>query len=90
MKFNILAKYFEKIEETSSRLKITEYLSELFKNLSLEEIEKASYLLQGRVAPLFERKEFGMAEKMVINSAVLALNLNKRFFEKNYKKIVIL
>lgn len=87
MKFNTLAVYFEKIEKTSSRLTITEYLSELFKNLSLEEIEKASYLLQGRVAPLFERKEFGMAEKMVIKSAVLALNLDKKLFQKNYKKI---
>lgn len=87
MKFNILAIYFEKIEKTSSRLKITEYLSELFNNLSLEEIEKASYLLQGRIAPLFERKEFGMAEKMVIKSAVLALGLDKKLFEKNYKKI---
>ena len=83
MKFNKLAVYFEEIEKTSSRLTITEYLSELFNNLSLEEIEKTSYLLQGRIAPLFERKEFGMAEKMVIKSAVLALNIDKKLFEKN-------
>jgi len=62
MYFSTLATYFERIEEKSSRLEITHILAELFNKLSAEEIGQTVYLLQGRVAPLFEKTEFGMAE----------------------------
>lgn len=87
MKFSKLASYFEKIENTSSRLAITHLLAQLFKELDDKEIEKTVYLLQGRVAPLYEKTEFGMAEKMIIKSAILALNLEKKTFLSRYKKI---
>lgn len=87
MKFSRLAEFFEKIEKTSSRLTITHLLSDLFKELDASEIEKTAYLLQGRVVPLYERLEFGMAEKMVIRSVVLALNIDKDVFVKEYGKI---
>lgn len=86
MKFSKLAVFFEKIEETSSRLEITRLLADLFKKLSPEEIEKTIYLLQGRVAPLYQATEFGVAEKTIIKSIVLALNLDKKFFENKYKE----
>lgn len=87
MKFRDLAQYFEKIEKTSSRLEITSILAGLFNKLSLEEIDKSTYLLQGRIVPLFEKLEFCMAEKMVIKSICLALNLDRKLFEHEYKKI---
>lgn len=87
MKFGLLANYFEKIEKTTARLKITQILADLFKNISLEEIDKTLYLLQGRVAPLYEKIEFGMAEKMIVKAVCLALNLEKSYFEKKFKKI---
>lgn len=65
MKFSVLASYFEKLEGTSSRIELTKTLSDLFKNLSAEEIDKVCYLLQGRVVPFFEPIEIGMADKMV-------------------------
>lgn len=86
MKFSTLAEYFEKIEQTPSRLSMTHYLAELFKKLKPEEIEKAAYLLQGRVLPLFEKVEFGMAEKMVIKAIVYALQIEKNMFEKEFRK----
>lgn len=87
MRFSQLSKYFEKITETSSRLTITNILSKLFKELNSDEIDKTIYLLQGRVAPLFEKIESGMAERMVIKSAINGLNLERKLFEDNYKKI---
>jgi DNA ligase-1 len=87
MTFKDLASYFEKIEKTTSRLAITELLAQLFKKLTAKELEMTVFLLQGRVAPLYEKVEFGMAEKMVIKAAVLALNLDAKFFIKEYKKI---
>lgn len=87
MIFQKLASYFEKIEKTTSRLEITRLLSLLFKELNSSEIKKTIYLLQGRVAPLYEKIEFGMAEKMVIKAVSLALNLENKSFVNQYKKI---
>lgn len=87
MKFSKLAEYFKEIEENSSRLKITELISDLLKKLSADEIDKTIYLLQGRVAPMYEHIEFGFAEKMIIKSVVHALNLEQSYFVKEFKRI---
>ena len=78
MKFSQLAYYVEQIEKTSSRLSITNLLAELFKKLNKAEIEKTVYLLQGRLAPLYNAIEFGMAEKMIGRSVVAALHIDKK------------
>ncbi len=86
MKFSELAIYFLKIEEVSSRLTITSLLAELFEKLTPEELEKTVYLLQGRVVPVYEKIEFGMAEKTVIKAIISALNVERGYFEKENRK----
>lgn len=68
MTFKKLAEYFEKLEETSSRLSLIDILSELFSEVSPDEVPMVSYLIQGRVAPFYEPVEIGMAEKNVAAS----------------------
>ena len=68
MTFKRLSEYFTQLEETSLRNKMTEILAELFKEASTSEIGKLCYLLQGRVAPLYEAIEFGLADKMMIRA----------------------
>ena len=87
MNFSKLATYFERIETKSSRLEITHILAELFNELNAEEIGQTVYLLQGRVAPLFEKTEFGMAEKTVIKSIVSALSIDRPYFEKENHRL---
>ncbi len=87
MKFKELASYFERIEKTSSRLTITEILAELFKKTVASEFKNTVYLLQGRLCPLYEAIDFGMAEKMIIKSAVLALHIKKESFIYKYHAI---
>ena len=87
MYFSRLATYFERIEAKKSRLEITYILAELFNELSTEEIGQTVYLLQGRVAPSFEKTEFGMAEKTVIKSIVSALNIDRPYFEKENHRL---
>jgi len=72
MKFKDLTKYFEKLEQTSSRLSLIEILSELLKKTPAEEIDKISYLIQGRLAPFFVPLEIGMAEKTVAKAIAQA------------------
>lgn len=87
MKFSKLAFYFGEIEKTASRVAITQQLADLFKKLEPGEFNKTMYLLMGRVAPLYEALEFGMAEKTVIKSVAKALNIDQKDIEKENKKI---
>ena len=68
MHFSRLTEYFEQLEQTSSRLKLIEILSELFKELDPKDVPMVSYLLQGRIAPFYEPIELGMAEKSVASA----------------------
>jgi DNA ligase-1 len=86
MRFSELAIYFERIEKTPSRLEITRILSELFNKLNSDEIAKVVYLLQGRVGPAYEGIDFGMAERTIIKASMSALNIDRSYFEKEFKK----
>lgn len=77
MKFAELAHYFEKLEETSSRLALIDILAELFKKTDKTIIDKVMYLAQGRVAPFYASVEIGMADKMVAQSVGEAFGLSK-------------
>lgn len=86
MLFKDLAEYFQKLESTSSRNAMVEILAELFKEAHESEIDKISYLLQGRVAPLFEPIEFGMADKMVVKAMARAYGSSGEEITKLFKK----
>jgi DNA ligase-1 len=78
MVFSELASHFEKLETTSSRIEITQMLSQMFKTVSGGEVEKVAYLLQGRVAPFFEPIEIGMADKMVDQALASAYSVDRK------------
>lgn len=61
-------------------------MAQLFKEAETSEIGKIAYLTQGRVAPLFEPVEFGMAEKMVIRAIAQALGTNSEAVLVDFKK----
>jgi DNA ligase 1 len=59
---------FEKMEETRSRLLLTENLVSLLKQTERKIIDKVIYLIQGKLGPPYEGIELGLAEKMAIRS----------------------
>jgi DNA ligase 1 len=63
--FTVLAACFEQLEHTSSRKQLTTLLAELLGQVDADEIAEVLYLLQGRVAPLYEPVEFGLGERSV-------------------------
>lgn len=77
MKFSLLTTFFERLENTPSRLTLIEILSELFQQVEKQEIDKVIYLIQGRVAPFYAPIEMGMADKMVAQSIGEAFGLSK-------------
>jgi DNA ligase-1 len=86
MQFAELVHYFEKLEETSSRLSLIAILSELFQKATESTIDKIIYLVQGRVGPFYAPVEFGMADKMVAQSIGDAYGLSKEEVLAEYEK----
>lgn len=82
MKFSVLADFFEQLDSTSSRLELIKILAALFKKVSPEEIDKTTYLLQGRVVPFFEPIEIGMADKLVEQAIALAFKEDREKVRK--------
>ncbi len=86
MLFKQLSEYFAQLEATTLRNKMTEILASLFKEAEASEIGKLCYLLQGRVAPLFEAVEFGLADKMMIRAITQGLGVEDGLVLKVFKE----
>jgi len=85
VEFARLARTFEELEGTSSRLTLIELLTQLFRSIERpEEIEQVCYLVQGRVAPFFVALEMGMAEKSVTRALALAYHTTPEHIESLY------
>jgi len=87
MTFAELSVYFQKLETTASRITMTEILAELFKKVSSDDAGFISYLLQGRVAPVFAPIEFGIADKLMIRAIALAVNKADEEVTTLFKKL---
>src|SRR5919202_161104 len=61
--FATVAAAFEQLEQTSSRKQLTAILANLLRKVDANAIAEVAYLLQGRVAPLYEPVEFGVAQR---------------------------
>lgn len=86
MQFSDLSLYFKRLEETPSRIEMTKILAELFKHAHEDEIGDICYLLQGRVAPLYEATEFGMADKLVIRAIAKACAIDDQKVQQKFKQ----
>lgn len=86
MLFKRLSEYFVQLDETTLRNKMTEILSSLFKEADAEEIGKLCYLLQGRVAPLYEAIEFGIADRMMMRAVASGLEVHEEDVLSEFKK----
>src|ERR687885_1837053 len=61
--FATVAAAFEQLEQTSSRKQLTAILAKLLSEVEDDAIAEVAYLLEGRVPPLYEPVEFGVAQR---------------------------
>lgn len=87
MTFSRLAGYLKILESTSSRIKITQVLRKLFRQVEPDEIDKVIYLSLGVLAPNFKGVILNLAEKMMIRVLALAYGQDGQMVTKLYKKI---
>ena len=72
MRYATLVDAYEKLEATTKRLEMTDFLVALFKQVPKEELERVVYLTQGRVFPDYSGIELGVAEKLAIRAIAQA------------------
>ncbi|MCS7202400.1 MAG: ATP-dependent DNA ligase [Dictyoglomus sp.] len=87
MFFNELSIFFQRLETTTKRNEMMIILAELFQKARVEEIDKIIYLLNGRVAPPYEKLEFGISERLALRSISLAFMKDLIEIERLYKEI---
>src|SRR5690349_11871730 len=75
------------MEKTSSRLALTNYLVALFKTTSAHIIDKAIYLIQGKLYPDYEGIEIGIAEKMIIRAISNSSGKDSSYIEQLYRQM---
>lgn len=86
MDFSIVAEIFEKMENTTKRIELTNILVELLKKTPKKIIPNVVYLLQGIIRPNFEGVELGIAEKLAIRAISKSAGLPIKKIEDDYRK----
>jgi DNA ligase 1 len=74
------------MEQTSSRIALTDYLVALLKKTPANIIDKVTYLIQGKLYPDYEGIEMGIAEKMVIRAIASSSGKDAWEIEQLYQK----
>lgn len=87
MTFAKLSSYLFKLEKTTLRNSIVEILGELFRKSSANDISMICYLTQGRVAPMYQAVEFGLADKMMIRAIALANDTDTTKVLQEFKNV---
>ena len=85
MDFKLLIETFEQMEQTSSRLTLTDHLVGLFKKTPPSIIDKVTYLIQGKLYPDYEGIELGLAEKMAIRVIASSSGMEMSQIERIYQ-----
>jgi DNA ligase-1 len=82
--FSLLVDTFEQMEQTSSRIALTDHLVTLLKKTPSDIIDKITYLIQGKLYPDYEGIEMGLAERMALRAIASSSGKNLSEVEAIY------
>ncbi len=83
LKYALIAEAYEKIEATTKRLEMTDYLVDLLKQTPEDLIDKVIYLTQGQLYPDFVGIEIGVAEKLALRAVARATGYGEGEIERD-------
>jgi DNA ligase-1 len=86
LKYNLIAETYEKIEATTKRLEMTDFLVDLLKKTPQKVIDKVAYLTQGRIYPDFVGIEIGVAERLAVKALARVSGSKESSIEEDLKK----
>ena len=87
MKYQLIADAYGKIEATTKRLAMTDYLVTLIKDTPKDLIREVTYLTQSKIYPDFMGIEIGIAEQTTITSIAKASSTSKEEVNMLWKEI---
>ncbi len=87
LQFREVAQFFQKLEETTSRLEMSQLLYELLSKAGKEEVGKLVYLTMGELVPSFVGLEFGVSEKLALEALSKAVGIRSAQIQELYKKL---
>jgi len=86
LKYSLVADAYEKIEDTTKRLEMTDYLVDLLLKTPKATIGKIVYLTQGKLYPDFKGIEIGIAEKLAIRAVAKATGRREKKIAQDLEK----
>ncbi len=86
MLYREIAETYKKIEGTTKRLEMTNYLVELLKKTPAEVIDKVAYLTQGKLYADYVGIELGLAEKLTIKAVTQATGIAEKRVNEMLRK----
>jgi DNA ligase-1 len=86
LRYSRIADAYEKIEATTKRLEMTDYLVEILKETPTSLIDKVVYLTQGKLYPDFVGIEIGIAEKLAIRAVARAAGHREKDIETDMQQ----
>jgi DNA ligase-1 len=85
LNYSDIADAYEKIEDTTKRLEMTDLLVTFLQNTPKDLIGKVVYLTQGKLYPDFEGTEIGVAEKLAIKALARSSGIRESAIEDDLK-----
>ena len=87
MLYSNLCEIYEDLEKNPSRLKKTKILSKFLRTLKHEINLEIIYLIQGKVFPDYNEKEFGISEQLCIKALSKSSGVNKKEIIQQWRKL---
>tara|TARA_Y100000310_G_C20655770_1_gene801890 strand:- start:28 stop:1749 length:1722 start_codon:yes stop_codon:yes gene_type:complete len=87
MNYSELCETYEDLEQNPSRLKKAEILSEFLAKLKKSKETQIIYLLQGKVFPDYDEREFGISEQLCIKALEKSSGVSKKEIISKWRKI---
>lgn len=86
MQLAVLAQTLSALEQTRSRNEMTELLASLLAEVDESQVDRVIFMLLGQLGPLYQRVDFGMAEKMVLKAIAMASGKDGAVLWQEYKQ----
>jgi DNA ligase 1 len=87
MLYSRMVETYTKVESTTKRLEITNYLVELIQDTPYPNIDKVVYMTQGKLYPDFLGIELGIAEKLLFRALAKVTGQREDRISTMYKKL---
>ncbi len=86
MDYFTLVEIYERLTKTSKRLEKTAIVAELFTETKIEEADKITLMLNGRIFPEWSEEKIGVAARLIIKAIAVASGISAEKIEMEWKK----